>query len=842
MKQCIHVSVITILFIAASVPATGQGMELDVTFNAEDTSTIGYGTSGEVHVITQIPDGRVLIGGLFEYYNDQRVSRITGVLPNGAIDTSLHLGTGANDYVWAITGLGDGKIMVGGAFNLFNDVPAVRIVRLLANGEVDTTFQSGTGANDGVHRVVEQPDGRLIIVGSFTDYNGVPRRKLARLEPDGALDLSFDPGTGCDQNIQDVLLLNDGRILIAGDFQNYNGTPCGRIARLLPDGALDTTFQSGTGAGNSIWRMALDDQGRILIGGIFLQYNGISRSRIARLLASGELDTTFDPGTGADQDVNSILITTDGKLLVGGDFEEFRGSTRDHLVRLLPNGQVDNTFSSNAQFKLIEYQSFTRVSPMLMLQDSSILVGGRFRQVGTLARDNIVKLVPNGDPLASFNDAKGLAYSNPVPRMHVDNSGRILVSHRTLPGYNGTATVQAIRLEEDGQLDPTFLPPTGFQLLATLGDGTGLVAKRSVGAAEGEFRRVTTLGAAFPSFISSSFYGGLESALQLADGRILIAGWFDDLNNTNVSDLALLLPNGLRDNSFSPGSFQPSQYEGDKHVLIQQPDGKILLGGDFQSYDGHTTHDVVRINLDGSVDEGFSALSYLSSVWAMHLNANGTILIAGEMGWIDGDPALRICRLLADGTLDPSFDPGTGPNNYVYSMVVMPDERILLGGTFTEYDGRPVESIVCLLPDGSLDTTFTIPSITSSIYYDQVRDMALTADGGLIIVGNFTHINGLPRHRIARFRLDSSTGTPTLAQRRAPPTLWPNPTDGLLRIELPQASSVEVCDVSGRVVMAPPTAQASSLTLDLGHLRPGPYIVRGTDASGQRWAGHVVVY
>jgi uncharacterized delta-60 repeat protein len=179
-------------------------------------------------------------------------------------------------------------------------------------------------------------NGKVLIGGDFESYNGTPRSGIARLNADGSLDTTFNPGTGPSDfpAVLSVTVQSDGKVLIGGFFTSYNGTPRNYVARLNADGTLDPTFNPGTGADEPVYSVAVQSDGKVLIGGDFTSYNGTSRSRIARLNGDGTLDTTFNPGTGATRAVYSVALQKDGKVLVGGDFSSFDGIPRAFLVRL----------------------------------------------------------------------------------------------------------------------------------------------------------------------------------------------------------------------------------------------------------------------------------------------------------------------------------------------------------------------------------------------------------------------------------------------------------------------------------------------------------------------------
>src|SRR5207302_939191 len=162
-------------------------------------------------------------------------------------------------------------------------------------GQLDTTFVPAPGTNDTVNAVIPQPDGKVIAAGVFTFANGVPRNRIARFNFDGSLDTGFDPGTGADGEITAAVLQSDGRIIVAGRFTSFNGFSRGGVARVLGNGVLDPSFDSGVGTGGNVFALALHHNGQIVLGGRFVQYSGINRTFIARVFSDGSLDFGFNP-------------------------------------------------------------------------------------------------------------------------------------------------------------------------------------------------------------------------------------------------------------------------------------------------------------------------------------------------------------------------------------------------------------------------------------------------------------------------------------------------------------------------------------------------------------------
>ena len=134
-----------------------------------------------------------------------------------------------------------------------------------------------------------------------------------------------------------IAALPDGKVIIGGVFSAVDGTAAGSIARLNADGSLDNTFNSG-GAGfgtgtPTIYAIVPTADGKILVGGIFTTYNGVARKNILRLNADGTLDTSFDPGTGPSNSVFAMAVQTDGKIIIGGSFATYKGQAANRIAR-----------------------------------------------------------------------------------------------------------------------------------------------------------------------------------------------------------------------------------------------------------------------------------------------------------------------------------------------------------------------------------------------------------------------------------------------------------------------------------------------------------------------------
>jgi uncharacterized delta-60 repeat protein len=397
---------------------------------------------------------------------------------------------GAEDTVHTVVPQPDGRILVGGDFSTIGgggsgQIDRPNIARLNADGSVDETFDTGElmNAYSEVFAIARQADGRILVGGG--DIGG---RYLVRLNPNGSLDPTFTAEP--DSYVFALAVQPDGRIVVGGSFSNISvggvSVPRRGIARLNADGSIDPGFNPGIDDDSEEWRVqavALQADGRILVGGAFFSLGGASRDNLARLESSGAIDPTFTTGVGSDSE-SSVVVTTitlqpDGRILVGGRFQTLvvgDGSlSRDNIARLNADGSPDGTFVPPPEFQFGE--SLPRVQTIVVLPNGQIVVGGesvamrvafqpghqlaRFNANGTVDAgfdamvDGIVReaaLLPDGRLLigGDFESVAG------VPRIHL---ARLDV------GIPGIPTIGSIA-PGNGQLSVAFTaPPSAFPIV-----------------------------------------------------------------------------------------------------------------------------------------------------------------------------------------------------------------------------------------------------------------------------------------------------------------------------------------------------------------------------------------
>lgn len=429
-----------------SVGMYSQTGNIDPTFN----SLPGAGTNGEINSVAIQTDGKIIMAGSFTNYAYTPKNRIARLNSDGTIDANFNIGTGANNGINAIALQTDGKILILGGFTAYNGIAKNGIARLNTDGTLDPTFNPGTGLNSYVSLAV-QTDGKILIGGYFTTYNGVAVKHIARLNPDGTLDTTFNLGVGPDTTVRKIIAQPNGKILITGDFLTYNNTPRRNIAQLNDDGALDTAFNPGNGA-SGIESIAVQPDGKILIGGYFPSYNGTSKSCFAQLNADGSLNSNFLSGAGPNSSVREIVVQANGKILIGGFFTSYDGVRRNKIARLNADGTLDLALNP-------ENGANESVSSIALKTDGKIVIAGNFTSYNDTPVGEIAQLNSNGTLDTLFLNPGGfqIGAQTDIFSTVVQSDGKILIGGG-FAIYNGVSRNRIARLNTDGTLDTTFNP------------------------------------------------------------------------------------------------------------------------------------------------------------------------------------------------------------------------------------------------------------------------------------------------------------------------------------------------------------------------------------------------
>ena len=604
----------------------------------------------------------------------------------------------ANGLITAIAVQPDGKILLGGDFTTLSPNGAAvtrnHLARLNPDGTVDLAFDPN--ANGRVNSIVIQGDGKILVGGSFTNIGGQTRNRIARLDPAAGLADSFDPDAN--SFVLSIVVQADGKILAGGGFNAIGGQVRNHVARLdATTGAADSFNPNVNG---DVYALAVQADGKVLLGGHFFLLGGQTRNNVARVDgATGQADS-FDPN--ASGGVYAIAFQADGKILVGGVFPSIGGQARRCLARLDPVTGLVDSFDPNVNDTVVS---------IAVQADGKILVVGFLHSannVGGQTRNGIARIDPITGAVDSFDPNLGAVAISFAVALQPD--GKVLVGGNfttVAPNVGPTVTRNRIaRLETDGRLDQT--------LDLNIGD--------------------------------NSFGESVYATAVQPDGKILIGGNFTSVLGVPRNNIARLNSDGTLDMEFDPNA------NSSVWSIAIQPDGKIVVGGVFtNSIGGQRRNRIARLDAITGQADSFDPNAD-GGIEALMVQADGKILIGGQFSILSpngGSPVTRIgiARVDPNGSVD-SFNPGNGN---ILSLARDAVGRIVAGGAFSSIGGQPRNCIGRFDATNGLADTFNPNAGTS-----YVISVATQADGKVLAGGPFTNIGGQPRNHIAR--LDAITG------------------------------------------------------------------------------------
>lgn len=457
---------VTILYDDYPAGAIDENYNRDNSLVSEPPYNNNPGANAPVNAVVLQSDGKAIVGGTFSSYNGYYRPRITRLLTNGQLDFGYDVGSGfANGLdlepasVNSIVLDANGRAVVGGLFNSYNGSSRSGVARINPNGSLDTSFNPGLGTTNSVWAVAVQSDGKILIAGDFVWFANEPRIRLARLNADGTLDPTFRTDTnGPNGTVYSLAVSPTGGIYIGGVFTSVSGTPRRGVARLNSNGTVDPTFDPGAGFNDTVYTLALQGDGKVLVGGAFTVVDTFALSRLARLDTDGKVDQTFEPGVGANDSVFTINLLADGRFYIGGQFTAFNGTRRLGFSRMLPNGNVDTSFLDPAYNQYAGLPTFIYnpdlqppgfVLSSAVQTDGTVIIGGNFSAVGggRLAGDYF----GNEVTLTNVYETEGFTRAAAHPRQ---NLARLLNTPTIGPG-NIAFTRDAYSVNENGSF--TFL-------------------------------------------------------------------------------------------------------------------------------------------------------------------------------------------------------------------------------------------------------------------------------------------------------------------------------------------------------------------------------------------------
>ncbi|MDB5257851.1 MAG: hypothetical protein JWM14_2546 [Chitinophagaceae bacterium] len=703
-----------LLLLAVLFPLSLQAQEgsLDLTFNALDQVTFGdgKGTNDKAAFCSAITsDNKLLVAGDFPTYNGTTVGRLIRINMDGSLDPSFNAGTGPGvGEIRKIILLSSGKFFIVGNFTAYNGNTVPGIARINADGSFDASFSLGsTAPNFPVQAAELLPDGKLIISGQFTTINGTPKKYIARILEDGALDPSFEANLTQQQNVKAVQ--SNGKLLI-----NFNST----ITRLNADGSPDATFTT-IGVQSSYYPGDL----LLLPNDKFLLTFSGAGNKIVGYTSEGIVDPSFQQGSFSSGGVYSWKVRNDNKIVVAGTFSFYGPSNRSKMMLLNTDGTADLSFNQPTTY------TYNHLS---ILSDDKLLVSHS---------TGIVLLSATGGFISNFKNTKGA--DAPVNVVIVQPDDKIILGGQ-FSSYNQKQTNNVVRITSDGNIDPTFnslINGASVESINLQPDGKLIVAGSFNSPGNPNLRRLNADGSFDPSFFSSALGVIYASKLQ-SDGKILIGGTFTYYGPDERKGIARLNADGSIDNTFIP----PAGFTGIVNAIALQSDGKILVAGTIacSSSQFPTKYNFLRLNTDGSVDQSFkSGTGIESSTYKIAVGPDDKIIVGGSGILYNGVETGHYARLNPDGSIDKTF---------IKNIASYPPQP---SSVYIQSDGKILMQVLNsnffrLNSDGSIDNSFIIGVPNGSSPYNSGPSAGVASDGSIYYGGSFGTYNGIIRNSIAK--------------------------------------------------------------------------------------------
>ncbi|MBI3886737.1 MAG: hypothetical protein HY302_13550, partial [Opitutae bacterium] len=673
----------------------------------------------------------------------------------------------------------DGTTIVAGSAegDLAGATPRYRLFRYRADGTLDPNYRGAIVSNF-ARFITRLPDGRLLITAAFasapenTEPGAVDISVVNRFLPDGTRDATFTPpvlSAGAFVN-NEPKVDSQGRIIIAGKFTTVNSVARNSIARLLPDGSLDSTFVPSGFVVDSVsqgFRSAVPVAGdKVLIGGRRLDIGG-THFAVARLNANGSLDPTFtlvSPlsfGFATTSSNNTRNIAT----LPGG---RFYTATENQIIRFFDDGTMDNSFTR------VVGPSFHVFTQLATLEDGTIFTAlGVPATQGNVTRASVFRINPDGSfdpaftaPEFSRQSFPTIALPQPDGAVIVGGGGLFAGGQLAAGGFNrvgGVARAGLARILASGAVDAGFnaVAPAGLDTLLAGGLASdGKIYALVSGTTKDEFLtdiptsavvRYNADGSLDTGFaVSASAFGDLSGTSLRVQGNqaYLFRNSASDIQAGRAFAVRFNT-DGTTDNTFSApaGALGATDLNLSQALLAPFDPIAALPGGGFLivTSDGpfavtQTTLNVTlkKLNLGGTYDATFvgptisnvpvaptnNSINFITTLGvasapftAATVLANGSILVAGRTGAYGAVSAPGGVALLdATGAPSTAFATalGAGPQNLrtantparVDKFLVQASGKILVTGSFDTWAGKPAPGIARINADGSPDPTF----------------------------------------------------------------------------------------------------------------------------------------
>jgi uncharacterized delta-60 repeat protein len=592
-------------------------------------------------------DGKILLTGRMDIGAIQK--NLLRLNTDGSVDESF-----TTNFDAATTDVfvqNDGKIIVTGAFTSVQNIAREELVRLEVDGSLDETFPPhtvGSSSSSHIYKIDAQSDGKLILAGEFTSFDGQPVSDIVRLNTDGTLDTSFvsDQGFGLNARILDIEILSDNRIAIGGEY-----TATG-VTMLTAAGEVDSTFEAGGGVSGGLYNpqvrdIAVDSLDRVVFSGDFTSYDTTPILAIARVSLSGIIDNTFIPNPMGPVDVHAVLPLSDGSTIVAGNFVMVNGEFRNCIVKLNSNGTTDNTFSIPGNLP-------ASVQALAQQDANTILIAGEGNH-GLLA-PQILRVTTTGaiDNTFSIPDIQTHLSSDGIYTMHVQADNKIIIGGG-FDGVDGTSLYNLARLNADGTFDASFHPGredygdseriVDIQVRSSDKSLLLMIDHELMSGGQGFIAMADSLGTRLTAFdnVGTKFTDEVDGGIFLPNGKIMLGGPFYQYDGIDADHLVVIDDAGVKDSIFNLKT--PLT-----HVLPLKftllGDDKVLVG--MQANYGlpqYMTGDENYLEILDLNGYSFSPMDVRGTVSEIILENSGNIHLGGGLRQLNGTTVSGVARL-----------------------------------------------------------------------------------------------------------------------------------------------------------------------------------------------------
>jgi hypothetical protein len=314
---------------------------------------------------------------------------------------------------------------------------------------VDTSFTGGTEFNGNVNKIIQLSSGSLIVGGLFSGYNGTSLFNITKLDEYGTLDTSYNSGL-FDGNVSDMLLLNDNSIICIGDFTDYDGNSVNNIVKLDSNGFYDSNFVFS--ANSSVTAFAYDSiSNSIYFAGGFTEVNGETHNGIVKTDYNGVIDNSFITTFGVEGTVYQIILTQTYYIYLLGEITSYEGNSVNNIVRILINGVFDYDMGITSIDGRI-------TKGLLYDSESKLILTGNFTQYNNESANGVISVTSGG---TNNNIYFGNGFNGDVKDIVETIDGNFLFGGN-FTVYNIYVTGRILRLTHNFEFDSNFVIPSGF--------------------------------------------------------------------------------------------------------------------------------------------------------------------------------------------------------------------------------------------------------------------------------------------------------------------------------------------------------------------------------------------